>query len=55
MFACEQCCKKNEWPTWMMRSYGRCEMCDLVAECIDVPPTFKVKALEEQEQEERKP
>jgi hypothetical protein len=37
MFYCEKCRIENGWPTSLMQSYGKCEMCDEVAECWGKP------------------
>lgn len=40
MFYCEKCAKKNEWPETVFKSYGKCECCDKVAECNDMPSRY---------------
>lgn len=35
MFYCEQCRVTNEWPTSMVTSHGRCELCGKGASCWD--------------------
>lgn len=37
MFYCKQCAEKHKWPNSFSVSYGRCEMCEEVAECYDTP------------------
>lgn len=45
MFYCKPCKEKNDWPTSMFRSYGKCEVCRKYDHCYDVPssrlPTIK--------------
>lgn len=33
MFYCEDCRKKEDWPTSFVKSHGPCEICKLVGEC----------------------
>jgi len=40
MFYCEKCEEKYGWPDSLFKSYGKCEMCDKVAECNDVPSKY---------------
>jgi len=40
MFFCERCKIEMYWPESMSRSYGKCEVCDLVAVCYDVPSQY---------------
>lgn len=40
MFFCEPCREERSWPDSMFTSYGRCEICDKVAECNDVPSRY---------------
>ena len=40
MFYCGTCEKDNEWPDSFIKSYGKCEMCDNVALCNDVPSRY---------------
>lgn len=39
MFYCEPCGHHQGWPTdiFVPRSRGKCEMCDALAVCFDVP------------------
>lgn len=41
MFYCEDCARKNGWPTdfWIPRSHGGCEVCGKGGTCFDVPST----------------
>lgn len=54
MFFCEPCRELRDWPeSPLSRSYGRCEICDQVATCWDVPssalhPTTKVQRFIDQ-------
>lgn len=36
MFYCDTCQKKNNWPTSITRSQGKCESCGEVGSCHDV-------------------
>ena len=40
MFYCEACRELNKWPISVFRSQGKCECCDEVALCNDVPSKF---------------
>lgn len=40
MFYCDECAKKNEWPTGLMQSRGPCEVCEKVRACNDVPSRY---------------
>jgi hypothetical protein len=40
MFFCEACEKANNWPNSIFKSYGKCEICDKVGECNDVPSKY---------------
>jgi len=40
MFYCEPCEKKYNWPNSFMKSRGKCEMCDNVGVCNDVPSKY---------------
>jgi hypothetical protein len=53
MFFCEECRKKNDWPTslgypFMGVSYGRCEICKKTDECHDVPSSRLPERKKEQ-------
>ena len=37
MFYCNDCANKHQWPETGFKSYGKCEMCDQVAGCNDMP------------------
>lgn len=37
MFYCSACAKRNHWPETFRKSYGPCELCDVVAVCNDRP------------------
>jgi len=37
MFYCEDCRREKDWPASFMTSKGKCEICDKVAICNDVP------------------
>jgi hypothetical protein len=37
MFYCEPCRKKWRWPMSMHKSKGRCEICNHLEACYDVP------------------
>lgn len=40
MFYCDPCAIKKNWPISMFQSYGKCELCDKVDECNDVPSSY---------------
>ena len=40
MFFCEECRIKNEWVGSIWKSRGKCELCDKVADCHDVPSRY---------------
>jgi len=37
MFYCEKCRVENKYPEAIIKSYGRCEICEKTADCHDVP------------------
>lgn len=37
MFFCKKCGEAKQWPESMVKSYGRCEVCEEVAICNDIP------------------
>lgn len=37
MFYCDSCREKNNWPKSIVKSVGKCEMCDKGAVCHDIP------------------
>lgn len=39
MFYCDECGKKNGWPTgpYTVQSYGPCEVCGRTRGCNDIP------------------
>ncbi len=37
MFYCEGCRRKNEWPKSAMVCRGPCEVCNIKADCYDIP------------------
>jgi|WetSurMetagenome_2_1015567.scaffolds.fasta_scaffold160858_2 hypothetical protein len=37
MFYCDKCRKKYNWPESMCKSRGKCEICDKISSCNDVP------------------
>lgn len=40
MFFCDSCAKKCGWPSSIMKSHGKCEMCENVSVCNDVPSRY---------------
>lgn len=38
MFYCSACAKRNRWPETVHKSYGPCELCEVVTDCNDRPP-----------------
>lgn len=37
MFFCNPCKIENGWPGLWTSSYGKCEVCNKVTECYDIP------------------
>ena len=37
MFYCDECAKKRDWPKTLFKSKGKCEICDKVRVCNDMP------------------
>jgi len=37
MFYCDECKVKNNWPESLFKSIGKCECCEKVKECNDIP------------------
>ena len=50
MFYCNDCAKKMNYPISIFKSNGRCEICEEVRECSDIP----CKDLPEEKEEEGK-
>ena len=40
MFFCDKCAEKRDWPESFSKSYGKCEICDNVTVCSDVPSRY---------------
>lgn len=40
MFFCEECRVANDWPGIRLASRGKCEVCEKVADCYDVPSSY---------------
>lgn len=40
MFYCDPCRVQNQWPNSLRQSYGKCEMCEKVSPCWDVPSKY---------------
>lgn len=40
MFYCDECAKKYEYPKTIFKSDGKCECCDKMATCNDMPSKY---------------
>lgn len=50
MFYCDKCKEKKGWPESWAKSYGKCEICDEVALCNDVPSSHLREISKEKQQ-----
>lgn len=40
MFFCDHCKDKNNWPSGIVKSHGKCEVCGQTDLCSDIPSKF---------------
>lgn len=52
MLYCPKCAEENDWPYGILRCHGRCEICQKVAECHEMP-SWMLPMLKPKEKEER--
>lgn len=53
MFYCNKCKDEKGWPESWSKSYGKCEICDEVATCNDVPSSHLAYIRKQREMKER--